>query len=64
MSRVKRGKVRKERARRVLSHGDILQSILQHLDELFREFDALTSIAGSDVTENVAYGRNRVRYRA
>lgn len=59
-----KGRVGKENARRILSHGDVLQSILQHLEELFRELDALASITGGDVAEYVAYGGNRVRDRA
>ena len=51
-------------ARSVLSHGNVLQSILQHLEELFWELDALAPIAGGNVAEDVAYGSDRMGDRA
>ena len=51
-------------ARRVLSHGNVLQPILQHLEQLFWELDALAPIAGGDVAEYVAYGGDRIGDRA
>jgi len=38
--------------------------MLQHLEELLWELDALASIASGDVAEDVAYGSDRIGDRA
>ena len=48
----------------IFPHGDFLQSILQHLQKLFRKLDVLAPITSGDVAEYVTYGGNRIRNRA
>ena len=51
-------------AHRIFPHGDILQSILQHLQKLFWELDILAPITSGDVAEYVTDRGKRIRDRA
>jgi hypothetical protein len=58
------GGERKKNAHRILPHSYVLQSLLEHLEQLLGELDALAPVAGSDVPKDITNGRNRIRDRA